>query len=326
MHDIDISYADFRRLDLNLMVAFDAMLQERHVGRAAARLFIGQPAMSHALARLRTLLGDELFVRSGKHMVPTALALALGPRVRTWLSEGASFLLKEEGFDPAKADGLVRVSLPDGLETLILPRLMTTLRTHAPGVRLRTQLLEVEQLQRALDEGELDLAIVGVDLPWRNWHRREQLMHGGFHYIYAPEQISLPRSATLAQLARLDHVVSSYRGESASVVDQCFAAQGLERRVVASLASMTAVLHTLRQAPLVSIQPAIYAGLFQLSGLVMRPLRTDPPIEVPIDMAWHTRHDKQALHQYVRHQITDIAAELARPVARAAKTRARAGH
>lgn len=306
MHDIDISYADLRKLDLNLLVAFDAMLQERHVGRAAARLFIGQPAMSHALARLRAVLDDELFVRTGKRMEPTARALALGPRVRAWLSEGAGLLLKDEGFDPGLAEGLVRVSIPDGLESLILPRLMATLRAQAPGIRLRTQLLEVEQLQRALDDDELDLAIVGVDLPWRTWHQRERLMRSGFHYIYSPEQISLPRAAGLAHLAGLDHVVSSHRGEAASVVDQCFAAQGLSRRVVASLASMTAVLHTLRQAPLVSIQPAIYADLFKLPGLVMKPLRTTPPIEITIDMAWHNRHDRQALHQYVREQIMSI--------------------
>lgn len=306
MPDIDISYAALRKLDLNLLVAFDAMLQERHVGRAAARLFIGQPAMSHALARLRAVLDDELFVRTGQGMVPTARALALGPRVRAWLGEGAGLLLKHEGFDPGAAEGLVRLSIPDGLEGLILPRLMATLRAQAPGIRLRTQLLEVEQLQRALDDDELDLAIVGVDLPWRSWHQRVHLLRCGFHYIHSPEQISLPRSAGLAHLARLDHVVSSHRGEAASAVDQCFAAQGLSRRVVASLASMTAILHTLRQAPLVSIQPALYAELFQVPGLVTRPLRTDPPLQIPIDMAWHKRNDQQPLHHYVRAQIMSI--------------------
>ncbi|HYR24446.1 MAG TPA: LysR family transcriptional regulator, partial [Aquabacterium sp.] len=136
MHNIDINHGDFRRLDLNLLVALDALLLEGHVGRAADRLFIGQPAMSHALARLRTLFNDELLVRTGKGMEPTALAQTLGPRVRAWLNEGRDFL-REEPFDLARVQGVFRVSIPDALETLVMPALMPILRAQAPGLILR---------------------------------------------------------------------------------------------------------------------------------------------------------------------------------------------
>ena len=87
MNGVDIKHADFRRIDLNLLVALDALLTECHVGRAAERLFIGQPAMSHALTRLRALFDDELLVRTGRQMTPTALARELAPRIRAWLGE-----------------------------------------------------------------------------------------------------------------------------------------------------------------------------------------------------------------------------------------------
>jgi DNA-binding transcriptional LysR family regulator len=309
MNGIDINYADFRRYDLNLLVAFDALLAECHVGRAAERLFIGQPAMSHALARLRELFDDELFVRTGRRMEPTARALALGPRVRAWLHEGIGFL-GEASFDPARAEGLIRLAIPDGLEALFMPPLLARLRSQAPGVGIRVQLLEVEQLLAALDDDELDLAVVAVELPLRSWHQHEVLLRSGFNYLFCRRHLRLSRSASLAQLAACDHVISSYRGEAASVVDKVFAEQGLNRHVVASMASMVAVVNALKQAALVSIQPDLYAGVLDLSGLTVAPLRTDPPIGIQVSAVWHNRYDGEALHHFVREQIRQVVALL----------------
>lgn len=309
MHNIDINHGDFRRLDLNLLVALDALLLEGHVGRAADRLFIGQPAMSHALARLRTLFNDELLVRTGKGMEPTALAQTLGPRVRAWLNEGRDFL-REEPFDLARVQGVFRVSIPDALETLVMPALMPILRAQAPGLILRVALLEVDQLLQALDDDEVDLAIVAVDLPLKSWHQREEWLRSHFNYVYSSEHVKLTRSPSLASLAACDHVASSYRGEAGSIVDRLFAEKGLHRNVVASLGSLTSVMDSLRRAPLVSIQPDLYAHLFDLTGLTVRPLRTDPPISISIGGLWHGRYTNQALHRYVRTQIQSVIERL----------------
>ena len=314
MHDVDINYADFRKLDLNLLVAFDALLTERHVGRAAERLFIGQPAMSHALARLRTLFDDELFVRTGKRMEPTDLALAVGPRVRAWLQEGADFLLREDTFDPAHAEGLIRLSIPDGLEALILPSLMALLRTEAPGIGIRVQPLAVENLASALDDDEVDLAVVAVDLPLRNWHRRTEWLRCGFTCIFAPAHLQLPPSPTLADLAACDHVVSSYRGDATSTLDQLFAAHGLSRRVVASPASMASIMGTLRQSPLLTIQPDLQLGhLLDMQGLTSIPLCSNPPVEISIGGVWHHRHDRNARHRYIRERMGSVVRALRAP-------------
>lgn len=311
MNDVDIKYAHFRRIDLNLLVAFDALLREGHVGRAAARLYIGQPAMSHALARLRELFGDELFIRSGKQMEPTARALALAPQIRSWLLEGASFLLDDDSFDPATAEGLLRISIPDGMEALIVPPLIARLRRAAPGVRLRTQLMDVDQLLSALDDDEVDLVIAAAGLPMRDWHAGQPLLRSGFNYLYSTRQLQLPQPATLADIAAQDHVASSYRGEAASVVDHYFASRGLARRVVLFSGSMIAIGQILREAPLVAIQPAIYTGLYQYApDIVSATLSDAPALSIPIDLLWHRRNQRQPLHDYVRQQICAIGAEL----------------
>ena len=314
MHDVDINYADFRKLDLNLLVAFDALLTERHVGRAAERLFIGQPAMSHALARLRTLFDDELFVRTGKRMEPTDLALAVGPRVRARSQDGADSLLRDDPSDPAQLATEMSKIVEDGLEALILPSLMALLRTEAPGIGIRVQPLAVENLASALDDDEVDLAVVAVDLPLRNWHRRTEWLRCGFNCIYAPAHLQLPPSPTLADLAACDHVVSSYRGDATSTLDQLFAAHGLSRRVVASLASMASIMGTLRQSPLLTIQPDLQLGhLLDMQGLTSIPLCSNPPVEISIGGVWHHRHDRNARHRYIRERMGSVVRALRAP-------------
>ena len=118
MHNFDLPHSALRRIDLNLLVAFDALMQERHVSRAAQRLNLGQPAMSHALARLRELLHDPLFFRIGTQMEPTARAIELAPQIHTWLEQANQFLLQEPLFNPAQAQGTFSLSTPDGLEAM----------------------------------------------------------------------------------------------------------------------------------------------------------------------------------------------------------------
>ena len=310
MNEIDIRHADFRRIDLNLLVALDALLSERQVGRAAERLYIGQPAMSHALARLRELFGDELLVRTGRQMALTDLATQLAPRVRAWLLAGAALVLEEPPFDPAQAQGLVRMSIPDGLEALILPPLLARLRAESPGVRLRVQLIEVDRLLDALDDDEVDMVVVGVPLTHRAWHERHTLLTSTMQCVHSREQIDLHGPLSLQKLASLDHVVSSYRGDAVTVVDAAFSAAGLQRNVVAAVAGVSSTVRILRSAPLVSIQVCLRGVMDMPEDLVITPLDTPEPLRMSVDLLWHRRHSQQGLHRHLRTLIAEIAAPL----------------
>ena len=128
-----IDHINLARTDLNLLVALDALLAERSVTRAAARIGIGQSAMSHNLARLRELFGDELLTRGPVGMQPTPRALALADPVRIALAQIETLVSPEQAFDPATAERVFRIGLPDSVEVLVGPALLAYVCEHAPG-------------------------------------------------------------------------------------------------------------------------------------------------------------------------------------------------
>jgi DNA-binding transcriptional LysR family regulator len=302
MHNFDLHHGELRRLDLNLLVAFDALMVERHVSRAASRLNLGQPAMSHVLSRLRETLGDPLFIRCGTRMEPTARALELAPRIREWLHLTRSLLLDETPFDPAQENSTFTLATPDGLEALIYPSLIASLRQQAPGILLRSYLLEVDQQLAALDRDEVDLLISATPLALRDWHSQRPLMDSRFVALYSRQQLTLPPHPTLADLASFDQIASSYRGNAAGVVDQLFADQHLTRRVVALSASLLVIGNILQQAPLLSIQPEIYLPLFETQSGIGHVV-LDESLNIRINLVWHRRNDNQPLHRFLRMQV-----------------------
>lgn len=312
MQDFDFPYSALHRIDLNLLVAFDALMQERHVSRAAARLHLGQPAMSHALARLREILADPLFFRSGTQMEPTARAMELAPQVHAWLEHANQFLLQEPLFDPAQAQATFTLSIPDGLEAMLYPPLIASLRLRAPRVGLRSYLLEIDQQLAALDKDEVDCLISASPLPCRDWHSQLPIMETGFVALYSRQQLKLPRQPSLADLAACEHVTSSYRGSTAGVVDHLFAEHGLTRRIVAMSASLMTTGRILQQAPLVSIQPALYLPLFaHLPDLDH--VRLDPRLCIQINLIWHRRNDSHPLHSFLRTVLIENLNTLSGP-------------
>ncbi|TDR80577.1 LysR family transcriptional regulator [Paludibacterium purpuratum] len=302
MHNVDFTHGDLRRVDLNLLVAFDALLETRHVSRAAERLYLGQPAMSHALARLREVFHDPLFIRSGSRMEPTARALELAEPIRAWLVLANRILFSVDSFDPARVKATYAVAAPDGLEAMLYPSLIADLRQRAPGVQLRAHLLEIDQQLGALDRDEVDLLISGSPLLARDWHGQRLLGESGFVALYSRRQLSLPPMPSLAELAACEQVASSYRGSSAGVVDHLFAEHGLQRRIVATSASLMTTGLILQRAPLISIQPSLYLPLFaslpDIEHVVLA-----PALHIPINLIWHRRNDNHPLHVFLRDQV-----------------------
>ena len=142
---------DLQRIDLNLMVAFEALMAERSVSAAATRLRVSQPAMSSALARLRSLFGDELFVRSGRSMLPTVRAIQLEAQVRQALGQLRAALEPQSPFDPRTSRRIFNVSGGDYATMLMLPRLAACLAEEAPAVGLRFRFVEKDLTFDLLD-------------------------------------------------------------------------------------------------------------------------------------------------------------------------------
>lgn len=304
----ELRHADFRRIDLNLLVAFDALMLERHVGRAATRVCIGQPAMSHALQRLRVALDDPVFARSGNRMEPTALALELAPAVANWLREANGFLFARQQFDLASADLTVRIAMIDSVEAVLLPPLLAALRKVAPGMRILTKHLQRSEILAGLDNEEIDVAITPGSLPFREWHLNETISRSLFECVYSPEQIAMPEVITPAVLASFEHVALSWRGDAASEVDSYLAGLGLRRNIAVSAVSQVAIMRILQGFPMVAMQSCMLTSIYRdMPGIAVRAVEA-PGLELEVRQVWHRRNDKHAGHAYVRKLMAEVLA------------------
>jgi DNA-binding transcriptional LysR family regulator len=209
---------DLRRIDLNLLVILDALLSEQHVTRAAQRLHLSQPAVSHALARLRDLLGDPLLVRAGATLVPTPRAMELIAPLAEALAQVQS-LLAPNAFDPATAKRTFRLAMSDYGAAIVLPGLIRTLRREAPGIDLQISHASREGMLDAVLNGDIDLA-AGVFPELPNELRSTPLFEE--HYACLVDRNSLPANGVLdlpTYLAR-PHVLLEMRGSGTPEIER----------------------------------------------------------------------------------------------------------
>ncbi|KTT62568.1 LysR family transcriptional regulator, partial [Pseudomonas oryzihabitans] len=149
---------DLRRVDLNLLIVFETLMLERSVTRAAEKLFLGQPAISAALARLRTLFDDPLFVRTGRSMEPTPRAQEIAALLSPALDQISSAVSRTQSFEPASADRVFRVGLSDDVEFALLPPLLRRIRIEAPGTTLVVRRMNYLTAAGMLASGEITVA------------------------------------------------------------------------------------------------------------------------------------------------------------------------
>lgn len=302
MNGIDIDYGAFRRLDLNLLVAFDALVSEASVTRAAARLCIGQPAMSHALGRLRELLHDDILYREGSAMRPTQRAEALAPRVRQWLNEARLLAFVDTRFDPMQASGQFRLALNDPLEALLLPGLVARLRSQAPGLVLTVRPIPASLQLEHLDQGNIRLT-VGHFPKVREVHEQTLLYSSGFSCIYNPDLLELPSPPTLESLVAHPHIHTSYTGDTPGLVDRILQKQGLQRHVVVQAATLLSIPFVVKQSPLVAVLPDLVTRLFMThADLRIEPLVAEG-LEFPISIVTHRRDRSDPLVAFVMQQM-----------------------
>lgn len=307
-----IDHINLARIDLNLLVAFDALLSERSVTRAAARVGLGQSAMSHNLARLRALFDDELLTRGPDGMRATPRAMALVDPVRVALAQIESLVSRDQAFDPGTAERLFRVGLPDSVEVLLGPALLALLCTEAPGVRVRFYSTDRLQLLDELDSDRLDLGIgIGTFAAGRTHHKRRLLATDTYLCMFSADRVGLAPPISLADYVRLPHVLTSLRQGERGVVDEALAKLGLERTVVLTTPRFVAVPFLVAGAPVITTMHAKLARFFAAAlGLSLSPAPLELP-EVSVSLLWHASYDHDPAHVWLRRLVTRVAAERA---------------
>jgi DNA-binding transcriptional LysR family regulator len=304
-----IDHANLSRLDLNLLIAFDALLAERSVTRAAERVGIGQPSMSHALGRLRKLFKDELFVRAPDGVRPTPHALALAEPIRGALCAIQETLLQGQGFDPAEAERSFLLGMPDSIEVALLPRLMAHLEAEAPKVRVRVRAIDRFDVLEQLDRDRLHLG-VGLLTEGEVRHKRRRLYRTNYLCLYDPARLPLAPPLTLEDYVAVPHVLGSPRGDAHGVVDDALAPLGLRRTIAVTTPHFAAVPFHLKGARLLSTVPQPAARIFaERFGLATSPV----PVALPdfdVSMLWHASYDRDPAHRWLRGTLARLAAEL----------------
>jgi DNA-binding transcriptional LysR family regulator len=294
-------------LDLNLLRVLDALLETRSATRAAARLGVGQSAVSHALARLRVALGDPLLVKAGRGLVPTPRAEVMAEPVRQALGALAA-ALRPERFDPAHARATFMIGSPDYSGVVVWPRVVAAVVRGAPGVELVAVQPPVDPWT-ALAEGALDLAIgtAGRDV---DGLYQQRLFDDGFSTLLRAGHPAAEAPWDLDTYCALRHVMVAPRGTPGSVVDSILHDLGRRRFVQARVAQFVPAAHIVAGSDAVATMPSRLAALLAPPlGLLQRP----PPFPVPrftIWQQWHHRRHADPGHAWLRGLVAEAAAAM----------------
>ncbi|MCZ4313592.1 LysR family transcriptional regulator [Comamonadaceae bacterium G21597-S1] len=295
---------DIRSLDVGMLRAFEALAQERSVSRAAARLFLSQPAVSASLNRLRDTFGDPLFTRTAHGMEPTARALALAPLVDRVLADIATLLAPQHGFDPAASDRIFRIAGSDHASHRLLPELSRRLLASGSRVRIVWEPPGVWSLRDRLHKGELDLGVVArIQLP-RDLEVAELYED---HYVYAMRR-DHPRAGTLATLDDFCATPQIFLGYGTStledLIDGALARTGHRRHTQIAVSSFGQIVDLLGQGDCAAVMPWRVAQVHE-DVLHVQPLPFVLPSYKHI-VCWDSRFDADAGSQWMRDQIFEI--------------------
>ena len=276
-----------RQVDLNLLVAFDALMQTRSVSRAAERCFLSQPAMSNALNRLRETLDDPLLVRSATGMRPSPRAQKLEGPIRSILEQLERELRPAAPFDPATTERLFRISLTDYGEFVVLPRLVEKLAERAPKARLESVSLTSHLPESALERGELDLVVAVQEYFQVPGRLRTQTLLGDRLVCLGSRTAYDDTSLTLKRYLSRRHVYPSPLGVQSNVVDGWLSAQHKRRDIALSAQSYLVAARIAAESDLLLSLP----GRIARTLAELLPLRLiEPPRGFPdfkLCLIWH---------------------------------------
>lgn len=292
-------------VDLNLLVAFDALAAELHVTRAAKRVGLSQPAMSHALKRLRDLLDDELFVRTARGLLPTTRAEALAPVVHRTLAEIGAALAPPRAFDPKTLRRTFVVRATDYVEIALLPPLLARLREAGPHVVLRLRPTSGTS-DEAVDLLDHDL-LVGPLAKSSPRLVAQKLFDDDFVTVARRDHPVVKKRLSIEQFVALDHIQISIRGTPGGPVDDALQKRGLQRRIALF------VPHFLSAPAIVAESDLILTLARRVANRVapMLDLRVfTPPLEIPgftIQQVWHERNHADPAHAWFRGVVAEVA-------------------
>lgn len=299
---------DLSRIDLNLLITFEAVMKERSVTRAAAAVGLSQPAVSSALGRLRRIVGDPLLVRTSHGMLPTPRAERLMASVDEALRILRASLQAPRPFDPAASRRTFRLLVSDIGEIVYLPRLVEHVRRLGLEIKIHVLPAEAAQNAEALKSGTADLAL-GLFLNLRRGFEQERLFTDSFVCMVRADHPTIGNTLNLSQFLAAEHVVVMSQGVSDGIVEQTLSDMGHTRKVALRVPHFLAV-------PLIVARTNLLVTVPERLGKIYADMRRTRLLRLPfvmptieIRLYWHRRFDNDAGNRWLRSAITELFAE-----------------
>jgi DNA-binding transcriptional LysR family regulator len=297
------------RYDLNLLPIFVALMEERSVTRAAERMGMTQPALSNALARLRLMLQDQLFIRERYGIQPTPIALELAPSIAEALARLDDAVLGQQEFDPATAERLLTIAPNGYVEFVLVPAMVARLQKAAPGIKLRLTPYGNDLVETGIVSGTTALVLGRIVDPPDNLVV-QHVMDEGLACVVRADHPEVGGTITRDQFEGMKHVNIVPPGRLRAGLFQALAQQQLKRDVAISVTNFFAVAEMVAVTDYCATLPA----------LICRRLAADPRLKVlaapvdlgtfPVQMAWHVRYRHDPAHRWLRNLIGEVAADL----------------
>lgn len=298
------------RIDLNLLYVFDAVMVERHVTRAAMHLHMSQPAVSSALARLRRLFGDRLFVKTSRGVDPTPRALALWPRIHQMLEE-VHDSVNPRTFDPLQSECHFRIALNDISASLILAHLHRLVHRQAPRASIVCVPYEPAQTEARLMRGDLDF-VVSIDARRSAGVESMPLWSAAWVFCGRKGHPLLEAVPSLEAFCAAPHLTVSESGDDSAInmVDDALKQRGLARNLSLTVNQFSLVPALLKTSDLIAVMPRRFAMTAAASGdLDIRQL----PLMVPdavVHLNWHQRNEASPALVWMKQRLFEAAALL----------------
>lgn len=301
---------DLWGVDLNLMVAFDALMRERSVTKAGVRVGRTQPALSAALSRLRHLFKDELFIRSATGLQPTPRAIELAGPIGSALAQLQQTLEFTQSFEPLLSSSAFTLGVSDHPACVVLPQLLRVLGVTAPGVSLRVKSFAArERAVEMLDAGEVDAAVgvLGATTPRI---LTAAMFSERFVCVVRKTHPCAASRLTLKAFLSLPHLLVSPEGDGVGHVDVKLAELGKKRKIALQLPQMYAAPAIVSDSDLIA---TLMEGVVLSSGRRSRLRIVRPPLrleEVAFVLHWHRRSDSHPGQRWFRDQILAVGAAI----------------
>lgn len=294
-------------LDLNLLRVFNAIVQEKTLTRAGHRLGMSQPAVSHALARLRHMLKDDLFIRTPEGMSPTPRAQRIEGRLRAALQE-LRITLEDDEFDASEASRSFPIVANNHAARAVIPAFTRRVARLAPAVVLDVRPIGMQHVFDQLDGGAAELALTTLTEGGDRFkcvgllEDEYVVMLSSSHRLAGGPELSIDHFVTLP------HIVSTSDGDNSTVIDDALAEHGLARHVASRVPLHSLIFLLINSDALAVVPRRVASTLVAICPLLMRPLPFPSP-RIPLVMIWHRRLDNHPAHRWLRATLREAVTE-----------------